>query len=209
MISRRNFIHLSGAAALVGALPVATAAHGERTRFRLFRLQDGAYRPTDACTGVGCGDDTVRIRVGGPVCHAEPVLASLQVSFLFDAAGAPATPFVATRYTAGPGGMCSAPSSFVARRDIIRGLTLSYRLQGVHDCDTEHCRLTAFDQPLLQPGRYVLVSPDPHGRMIGGAALAASEDPLRPLSVPSHAPAFDYLPFAIEPVTPAATEIRA
>ncbi|MBB5207986.1 hypothetical protein [Chiayiivirga flava] len=194
-MKRRQFLG-AGRVALVGAgiaaLPLRHAAASEAApRFRLLRRDGGRLRPLVDC-GAQPACDAARL-----VVHLQPLqpapggatLARLRLSAMFDALGAPQSPFHMLHFSAADPAGTTRPYRFMAARESLRALQIEYSL---HDdpadtCRSERCSLVAQPFAALEPGDYVLAGPA-RDRLAANATDGLLDDPARD---------FDYVAFRI------------
>jgi hypothetical protein len=203
-MNRRHF--LFDTTALAGAALLALPGHArtllsDTPKFSLARLDRarGTFMPAQVCAGTGCTDADVRLSFDAfHPAEPEPVLHALRVHALFDAAGAPQTPYRVWDYRAERAAGNSRGVSFVAGRECMRHLALDYQL-GQGCLLRTKLALTDLAEPLLQTGDYVLAGPQADGRAAHLDGLRYSGSPARPLLAERGRPlAFDYLAFRIE-----------
>ncbi len=93
---------------------------------------------------------------------------------------------------------------FSAGREAMRGLALSYALKADISAQADrqtHCALTQLDMPLLQPGSYVLASPQRDGSTANLWAFHHNDEMSAPLQARfGQARNFDYLAFRISEI---------
>lgn len=207
-MKRRNFLMNAAALAGAGTLPAfalakASSSMADKARFTLAQLDSSsaAFMAVRGCSASGCLDDSVRLRFDAfHVAEPAPVLRALRVNALFDAIGAPQTPYIVWSYRAGDETGNSRGISFVAGRECMRGFALDYQLDDASpDALRTHLALTHLDAPILHPGHYLLAGPRRDGRAADLDGLRYSGSPERPVHARAgEALAFDYLAFRIE-----------
>lgn len=203
-MKRRQFLSGSALAGAVGLVPVGVAAWdglapATAARFRVLQLDEASdtFRAPAECSTGECTHVALSVRLEAlHVANDAPALRSLRLSALFDAPGAPRTPFVVWHYDAAEPARASRGFAFTADRASMRGFQVDYALGA--QAGREDCRVVADGLALLQPGRYVLLGPRRDGRAVAARTLAYSGDSAHPLA--GAARDFDYLAFTVEPL---------
>lgn len=172
-MKRRHFLGAGSAviASSAVALPMQRAMAAENApRFTVLRRDIASDRllPLDACgAAAACSVDTLALQLDAlQPARDGAVLAQVRVSALFDAMGAPRSPFHMLHFSAAEPERATRGYRFQAARETLRALRVEFRLQGEDMLRSETVSLVAGAFGVLEPGDYVLAGPRRDGRAL-------------------------------------------